>query len=321
MKFRLNISQTLEALLSQEDTDGDKKITVEDKGPKRFLLKGEDGQSLVIEGTYHLSNLLQELAWAKQLGSEEAEISLSYIQESPTDRISRMICDYFWDDLTRTIDARGLKAILGDEKATDAKQRIYVSSKDQEAIAYYNALQTQDAGFEVVVLPKQITPEYVHSINGQPGILALKLEQGKGVPFVVPGGRFNEMYGWDSYFEGIGLLIDGRIDLAKAMVDNFCYQIRHYGKILNANRSYYLTRTQPPFLTSFIREVYEADKKKHVTWLQETLEIAIWEYENVWMVKGKRLTDNGLNRYLAEGIGIPPETEEGHFNKVLTHYA
>ena len=65
---------------------------------------------------------------------------------------------------------------------------------------------------------------------------------------MVPGGRFNEMYGWDSYFEALGLLEDDRVDLAKAMADNFVYQITHYGKILNANRTYYLTRSQPRFL-------------------------------------------------------------------------
>ena len=129
------------------------------------------------------------------------------------------------------------------------------------------------------------------------------------------------MYGWDSYFEGVGLLLDGRIDLAKGMVDNFCYQIEHYGKILNANRSYYLTRTQPPFLTSFIREVYEADPAIGKEWLTKVLSTAILEYETVWMVPGQRLTENGLNRYYAQGIGVPPETEEGHFEDVLSSYA
>nr|AIA84778.1 trehalase [uncultured Glomus] len=65
------------------------------------------------------------------------------------------------------------------------------------------------------------------------------------------------MYGWDSYFESIGLLLDGRVDLAKAMANNFQYEINYYGKILNANRSYYLTRTQPPFYSSLISEVFE----------------------------------------------------------------
>src|SRR5437588_11295024 len=67
--------------------------------------------------------------------------------------------------------------------------------------------------------------------------------------YVVPGGRFNEMYGWDSYFIQLGLLRDGELALAKDMADNFLYEIRMYGQVLNANRTYYLTRSQPPFLT------------------------------------------------------------------------
>jgi len=111
-------------------------------------------------------------------------------------------------------------------------------------------------------------------------------------------------------------------ELAKTMADNFQYEIEHYGKILNANRTYYLTRTQPPFYSSLIREVFEnkvngADLK----WLKSHLLTAIKEYETVWMVPEKRLTRTGLNRYLAEGIGLPPEVEEGHYNEVLRPHA
>ncbi|NER18124.1 trehalase family glycosidase [Spongiivirga citrea] len=321
MRFKLSIKETLSKLLAQEDTDGDKKITKEDKGPKSFSIQDENGKSYDVKGTYFLSNLMQELVIQQREGKEEANILISHIEEPPSQRISRMIKDYFWDDLTRKIDKNGLAKIVGDEKSEDQTQRIYVPSTDEAAITYYNKLQLENKQLEVVTLPSPITPEYVRSINTKPGILSLKLENGKGVPFVVPGGRFNEMYGWDSYFEGVGLLLDNRIDLAKAMVDNFCYQITHYGKILNANRTYYLTRTQPPFLSSFIREVYEADQSVGLDWLKETLLVAIKEYETVWMEDGKRLCDNGLNRYLAEGIGIPPETEAGHFDEVLSEYA
>ena len=86
-------------------------------------------------------------------------------------------------------------------------------------------------------------------------------------PYVVPGGRFNEMYGWDSFFIQIGLLHDGEMDLAKDMADNFLYEIREYGKILNANRTYYLTRSQPPFLTEMLLGVYE--KTKDRKWLED----------------------------------------------------
>ena len=320
-QFKANIQDTLKRLLAQEDTDGDKKITIEDQGPKSFDILLEDGTSHTIQGTYQLSNFLQELALEKALHKTVAVIPLSKIEEAPTSRISRMIRDYFWDDLTRTIDKDGIAAILRDEKATDSVQRIYVPATDAIGSAYFEALKSHFPKLEVVTLPAIISADYVKSINKTPGILALAIHNQKGVPFVVPGGRFNEMYGWDSYFEGVGLLIDGRIDLAKGMVDNFCYQIEHYGKILNANRSYYLTRTQPPFLTSFIKEVYEADPSIGKQWLTTVLKTAILEYETVWMVQGQRLTENGLNRYFAQGIGIPPETEEGHFKDVLNSYA
>lgn len=75
--------------------------------------------------------------------------------------------------------------------------------------------------------------------------------------YVVPGGRFNEMYGWDSYFILLGLEQDGRREPARGMVENFFFEIENYGAILNANRTYYFTRSQPPFLSSMIREVYE----------------------------------------------------------------
>ena len=76
-------------------------------------------------------------------------------------------------------------------------------------------------------------------------------------PYVVPGGRFNEMYGWDSYFIQRGLLRDNELELARSMTDNFLYEIAHYGMILNANRTYFLTRSQPPFLTEMILGVYD----------------------------------------------------------------
>ena len=78
----------------------------------------------------------------------------------------------------------------------------------------------------------------------------------------MPGGRFNEMYGWDSYFIIRGLLRAGRVDLARGMVDNFFFEIEHYGAMLNANRTYYLTRSQPPFVSSMFVDVYQAMQKK-----------------------------------------------------------
>lgn len=321
MIFTLDIESSLQKLLSQEDTDGDNKITIEDKGPKEFTVTSKKGQKEVLKGTYYLSNLLQELIIQKLEGKKIAHIPLNKIKEPPVQRISRMIREYYWNGLTRSMDKNGILKLISDtknESLTADFLPVYVPFDDDLAFAYYKKLENT-LPIKLVRLPKDISPSYVKSIDKKPGILSLKLECNhgkiKGIPFVVPGGRFNEMYGWDSYFESIGLILDGKVQLAKAMADNFQYQIKHYGKILNANRSYYLTRTQPPFYTSLISEVFEITKD--LNWLESHLKTAIDEYFNVWMVEGKRLTENGLNRYLAEGIGIPPETEEGHFDTMI----
>lgn len=71
-------------------------------------------------------------------------------------------------------------------------------------------------------------------------------------PYVVPGGRFREIYYWDSYFTLLGLIQDGRSDLARDMVDNIATLIRRYGHMPNGNRSYYLSRSQPPFFSAMV---------------------------------------------------------------------
>jgi alpha,alpha-trehalase len=174
------------------------------------------------------------------------------------------------------------------------------------------------------VLPENYSAQYIETLNEKPGILSLALEQKihslQGVPFIVPGGRFNEMYGWDSYFISLGLLIDDKIEKAIAIADNFKYQVIYYGKILNANRSYYLTRTQPPLYSSLIIEIAKKGIPS-LNWLKIHLETIILEYNTVWMVQGNRLTPTGLNRYKADGIGMPFEVEPGHFDDVLEPYA
>ena len=319
-KNTVSYNQILQELIADEDTDGDKKITIEDKGDKSFGFTDKTGERIEISGTYHLSNLLQELA----IVGEDDTLSIDKIKEQPTARISRLIKTRFWDNLTRSIDKEGLANVLQDTKSNSDTLRLYIPNKDSIAFKYFEGVKTEMQNLKLVVLPEKITPEYVKSINDKPGILNLNysFENGeyKAKPFVVPGGRFNEMYGWDSYFESVGLLIDGRYDLAMSMADNFAYQINYYGKILNANRSYYLTRTQPPFYSSLIREIYEHNNNVSKDWLRENLKTVIKEYETVWMNKG-RLTDNNLNRFYGEGIGIPPETEEGHFDYILKKHA
>lgn len=70
--------------------------------------------------------------------------------------------------------------------------------------------------------------------------------------YIVPGGRFNEIYYWDSYFTMQGLEESGRHDLTLDMIANFAWLIDHYGHIPNGNRSYYYSRSQPPFFAAMV---------------------------------------------------------------------
>lgn len=71
-------------------------------------------------------------------------------------------------------------------------------------------------------------------------------------PYIVPGGRFREIYYWDSYFTMLGLKESGETEIMQNIVDNFAHLIQTYGHIPNGNRSYYLTRSQPPFFVKMV---------------------------------------------------------------------
>jgi len=71
-------------------------------------------------------------------------------------------------------------------------------------------------------------------------------------PYVVPGGRFRELYYWDSYFTMLGLARSGRQDLVRAMIDDFAWLIDTYGHVPNGTRSYYLGRSQPPLFFEMV---------------------------------------------------------------------
>jgi len=133
--------------------------------------------------------------------------------------------------------------------------------------------------------------------------------------YVVPGGRFNEMFGWDSYFIILGLLQDGRVELAKGMVENFFYEIENYGAVLNANRTYFLTRSQPPFLSSMIRAVYDAEiardpspanKARQRQWIARAYPYARHDHD-FWLSDIHRAGDTGLARFFDIGEGPVPD--------------
>jgi Neutral trehalase len=89
-------------------------------------------------------------------------------------------------------------------------------------------------------------------------------------PYVVPGGRFREVYYWDSYFTMLGLAESGHWDKINDMVTNFAHEIDTWGHIPNGNRTYYLSRSQPPFFALMVELLATHDGDETLkTWLPQ----------------------------------------------------
>jgi alpha,alpha-trehalase len=110
--------------------------------------------------------------------------------------------------------------------------------------------------------------------------------------YIVPGGRFNEQFYWDSYFIMLGLAASGRWQQVEEMLKNCAYMIRKYGFIPTANRSYFLSRSQPPFFSHMVRLLAE-HKGRRV--LVEYLPLMLAEYK-FWMRGQAKITDHAYMR-------------------------
>jgi len=202
-----------------------------------------------------------------------------------------------WTTLKRS-DKDLAKAVVDPKfkPGPDGRWPLYISrSEDAQLVEEGLRRDMPAAGFKTISI-KQL-PEDVDSLPQQ-GLLYLPKA------YVVPGGRFNEMYGWDSYFIQVGLLKDNELELAKDMADNFLYQVKNYGKVLNANRTYYLNRSQPPFLTQMVLGVYAKTHDKK--WLADALPL-VERYYQLWGTEPHMTPETGLARYWDFGEGPAPE--------------
>jgi alpha,alpha-trehalase len=229
---------------------------------------------------------------------------------------SRSIEQYIhdaWPSLTRSMtDCKSL---------SDAKLKsrpVLFLPKEYEMPARERA-EISKCGVRIRKLPKTI----VHLGDVKPADVGFHGLLYLPHPYVVPGGRFNEMYGWDSYFIIRGLLRDGRAELARDMIENFFFEIDHYGSILNANRTYYFTRSQPPFLTSMIRAFYESESARghdDQQWLGRAYAYAAKDYD-LWTHGVHLAGDTGLARYYDLGEGPVPEMgDDPHYYLEVASY-
>jgi alpha,alpha-trehalase len=133
-------------------------------------------------------------------------------------------------------------------------------------------------------MPDQHLLDYVTSLwpilqQEETSVPAYSTLQPLPYPYVVPGGRFREVYYWDSYFTMLGLEEDGQHQLAVDLLKNFAFEIDRYGKVPNGNRSYYLSRSQPPFFSLMVDLIASVDGNGTlVTYLPE-----LQQEWNFWM--------------------------------------
>jgi len=232
---------------------------------------------------------------------------------APLDEILRYISSG-WGSLTRSLDSCGAFV----DVKTGGKPILYFPA-DMPIPPASRELQDR-CSVRLEHLPKKIARLGQHNLdpNEPPGLLYLEN------PYVVPGGQFNEMYGWDSYFIIRGLLRDNRIDLAKGMVENFFFEIENYGGVLNANRTYYLTRSQPPFLSSMVLAVHETEKKRgqsDLRWLERAYPLVVRDFE-LWNQPPHLAGETGLSRYFDQGEGPVPEImgDPSHYYRGVANF-
>jgi alpha,alpha-trehalase len=124
-------------------------------------------------------------------------------------------------------------------------------------------------------------------------------------PYLVPAYEeghefdFNELYYWDTYFMARGLFDAEHKDLILGLIEDLLSLLERFKIVPNASRTYLMGRSQPPLLSSFILEAYQAYKpgKK---WLERAIKLAEDEYHTVWMGTTKpnvRKVHEGLSRY------------------------
>jgi alpha,alpha-trehalase len=315
------------------------------------------GSGIRIDARHQAAQLVQELARGlRDPRADPLVIDLDRVHADPANHLAYRIRAHYWDALTRRIDADTnslLKAAAdaklgsGSDAAVETCPELAARcprpaaapasvgpSERRELYVYYPGSDpAARAVFErasapgrirVLELPDKLDAAWLRELTstGRHGLLTLALDaSGSGRPFVVPGGRFNELYGWDSYFMVRGLMDDPvHLELAKSTLENQAYEIERYGKILNANRTYYLTRSQPPFFAASLLEVLRGirEPEQRRSFLARLLPAAVREYTSVWNAPPRRLAlcdgDVCLARYFGEGQGEPPEVEPGHFD-------
>lgn len=226
-------------------------------------------------------------------------------------------------DTPRRLLRTGIALNTNDPKLPSGKPVVYAIEADRA-----KAEQACDGKAEVHAFKLEDAQKYFMRNDAVHGLLYLPY------PYLVPGGRFNEMYGWDTAFP-VFAWADSHPRMMREQADNQLYQIRAYGKVLNANRSYYLSRSQPPLIGAMAHRVWMAALSHgwrscdpdgvyadEVAWLSSAY-ADLESYYNYWTTGERVAYGSGLSRYWDEGDTQAIEVvkgEPGHYEHAIKHF-
>ncbi len=224
------------------------------------------------------------------------------------------------DDTPELLLRKSLGENPGDPKLGDAPPVVYAMEADIDA-----ARKLTGSGARVEPLGEASRFREADAVHG---LLYLPYR------YLVPGGRFNEMYGWDTGF-AVFAWSGTHPRLMRQQVDNQLYQIRAYGKVLNANRTYYLSRSQPPLIAAMTLHIWHAAQHGDWaafdpdaiypdarSWLQSAYADLV-AYHAYWTTGDRLATGTTLSRYWDDGDGVAPEVlagEPGHYEHAIDHF-
>lgn len=308
--FPVKPREILEQLLKAMDVGGDGRITADDlrrSRVKKFTLRLAPGMVLTLSGAERLSGFAALLGNEVRRGNaEHALLPIAALAPTRLEGVLTLV-SHSWDHLVRRADRVDTLVHAANEgilPPPDGQHYLYAPQSDPDAIARLRRQARGRKDVTIVALPRHRGARWHARLASQAGVAYLPR------PYLVPGGMFTEMYGWDSYFQARGAIIDGRVGIAKDVAENLAYQTVHYGHISNTNRSYHLSRTQPPFLAPLSREVFgELERRGDpaaLPFLRSAANAVELALTNVWAA-APRLTETGLSRYHDEAEGPCPE--------------
>lgn len=222
--------------------------------------------------------------------------------------------EIFLDDQARRVYADGKQLVdLVPRKRVQELMREYLAERDDPDFNFQEFVNRHFYVFadkkEEYVSKKKVTArEHIQELwtvlertkhKSEGSLIALPNT------YIVPGGRFEEQFYWDSYFIMLGLAVDGRWDTIRDMIDNYVYMLQEYGMIPTANRTYFLSRSQPPFFAYMIRLLAQRDGRKKI--FVKYLSSLLTEHE-FWMSGNPTVHNNVKTPAYARVVNMPNDT-------------